>query len=293
MCLGYNTLYDVKPNMKGPKEGESLFAGDLPDARRVWQWIMICDDNMVVSITESIMPSASSVNIGTPALRDNLRNVFRQLSKANDHPKQNSISVVPIRKIMDREKNTSSGAGLLLYYLFDDWMSTFGLLARRDNAYSTKLNGTRRSMMEKADLRHVELLHRLGRQMAVLRRLYMSYQLIVAKVLERHKGRHSPLEKKSASSAADDFASMVDTQSFPSTQQSHTVSGLHRIAHQPSSSSLHSRTLPDTIGTYLSASAMDRFERLGDRISLLVLTEIEESIALKDQLLAMVSPVGC
>lgn len=280
MCLGYNTLYDVKPNMSEPKEGESLFAGDLPDARRVWHWIILCDDNMVVSITESTAPSPSSVRSAAPALRDNIRNVFRQLSKANVHPEQSSISVVPIRMIMDREKSTSSGAGLLLYYLFDDWQSTFALLARRDNAYSTRLNETRQSMMKKADLKHVELLHRLGRQMAVLRRLYLSYQLIVAKVIERHNRRTS--RRGLTSSAIDQAASVGDTQPVLSTQPSHSATGTLNT------SSLQSASPADEIATYLSASAMDRFERLGDRISLLVLTEIEESINLKDQLLAMV-----
>ena len=95
-------------------------------------------------------------------------------------------------------------------------------------------------MMQKADLKHVELFHRLGRQMAILRRVYEGYRLLIAKMLDRRRTNHA----------------LAPTKDSPSE-------------------------------TYLSAAAPDRFERLADRISLYALTEIEESITLKDQLLSL------
>ena len=42
-------------------------------------------------------------------------------------------------------------------------------------------------MLEKADLYHIDKLHRIGRQLAILKKVYESYRLIINRILVRQK----------------------------------------------------------------------------------------------------------
>lgn len=274
ICLGYNTLHNVAPQMSP--------SSDYPAGTRIWNWLILTDDETVILISDrGPPPGSSSPPFDASYTRRNLLNTIHQLSRANERQSINSVSLVPIRALMKEPDILTSAAGLLFFYLFDDWLSTYSLLTMPERRFSEKLNSLRRKMMATADISHVEDLHHLGRQLATLKLLYQSYETLIERVLERHKGN-----------SRNETLAVVDTSQVASNIGTHYTQALNSSA--PGASTLlrlDSSNVATACGTYLNPAATDRFERLNHRIRLYVLTEIDESIRLKDQLLSMVSTV--
>ena len=136
--------------------------------------------------------------------------------------------------------------------------SSYSLLARQEHQYGAELNALRYRMMDQANLSHVEKLHHIGRQLAVLKRLYQSYELIIDRVLEKQKSgdpvAHAYSVPISASSSLNGFE-------------------------------LHSSH--EAMGIFLTSGVRVRFERLRDRIRLYALSEIQECIDMKESLVSM------
>lgn len=77
-------------------------------------------------------------------MRRNYRNIFRQLSRANDASRRsNPIMNIPVRpdpsKAGKIESPPSDAPSLLFHYLFDDWMTTYSLVARKEHQYGVQL----------------------------------------------------------------------------------------------------------------------------------------------------------
>ena len=82
-------------------------------------------------------------------IRRNLLNVFSQLSRASDEQKeQNPIMALPIRGGLISEDygakaspsaSLGDASSLLFYYLFDDWYTTYSLVARKQHQYNAQL----------------------------------------------------------------------------------------------------------------------------------------------------------
>ena len=77
-------------------------------------------------------------------IRQNLLNVFRQLSKANDEKiAENPVMALKIRSGARSEEGrpitNSDAPSLLFYYLFDDWYTSYSLVARRQHQYGKQL----------------------------------------------------------------------------------------------------------------------------------------------------------
>lgn len=77
-------------------------------------------------------------------IRTNLLNVFKQLSKVNEEmTAKNPIMALKIRSRVYSEKGTpisnSDAPSLLFYYLFDDWFTSYSLVARKQHQYGKKL----------------------------------------------------------------------------------------------------------------------------------------------------------
>ena len=76
-------------------------------------------------------------------MRRNLRNIFRQLSRAN--VERNPLMSIPIRPAppnitsIEKETSPSDAPSLLFHYLFDDWMNTHSLVARKEHQYGVQL----------------------------------------------------------------------------------------------------------------------------------------------------------
>src|SRR5690242_10972940 len=123
-------------------------------------------------------------------------------------------------------------------------------------------------MLVKADLTHVDQLHHIGCQLAVLRRVYHSYSLLIERVLERREASIASLKNSRVLSTAESM-----------------LASLHS-SDSPSPNALHPE-LASTLGVSLSSAARVRFERLKDRITLYALSEIQECIDQKDSLVMM------
>ena len=109
----------------------------------------------VISIHEDVYPGLRTLTERQTKLlkivRRNLANVFRELSKAPVAGiGQKPISILRIRgglQTIDQETPEPSSSSvdedapsLLFFYLYDDWNSSYGLVARKEQQYGEELN---------------------------------------------------------------------------------------------------------------------------------------------------------
>lgn len=106
-------------------------------------------------------------------------------------------------------------------------------------------------MFEKPDVRRIKRLHHIGRQLAVLKRIYQSYATIINRILDRQK---------------------LTTSSLPSSDTQNLIDSSSAQA----------------LGVPISSAASVRFERLKDRINLFALSEIEDCLQEKESLVFLV-----
>ncbi|KAB2577506.1 hypothetical protein BFW01_g12113 [Lasiodiplodia theobromae] len=285
VSLGYNSLHSTsgskdpsKPLDNKPIDTER---GDLPEGKRVWSWLVLCEDKTVLNIHEDPYPEKHGFydreELATLySIRRNLLNVFRNLSKCFDISRSAAIAVLPIRRRIgdseeERAHRPSDAPGLLFYNLFDDWYSTYSLVARREHKYAAALDRLRADMMQKAELVHVERLHRIGRQLSVLKRMYQSYEVIIDRVLEKQETTLASLKNSHILSPLDEGnSSMLDDGSYCAS------SNAHRIDEDVS-----------MLGVALSSAARARFKRLKYRTRLYAISEIEECLSQKESLVMM------
>ena len=127
-------------------------------------------------------------------------------------------------------------------------------------------------MLEQAQVGLIDDLHRLGRQLGVLKRIYQSYELILTRLLKRQRRLR---EEKRNSEAA--LSNLVGTMARADRSQ---VESWNSLAYDD----------PAALGgVTLAAAAATRFERLLDRIGLYALSEIDECITEKEALNFLVS----
>jgi hypothetical protein len=120
-------------------------------------------------------------------------------------------------------------------------------------------------MLVKANLTHVDQLHHIGCQLAVLKRVYQSYELIIERVLKKQEATLASLKNSRIVSGADSLASSLPQVGSPQIPEADSL-----------------------LGVSLSSAARVRFERLKDRIKLYALSEIQECIDQKESLVMMV-----
>ena len=116
-------------------------------------------------------------------------------------------------------------------------------------------------MFIKPQVRLIQKLHQYGRELAVLKRMYQSYELIIERILDRQKPLHLGNGDPSSISGS-------------------------RSEGLPSEAEVTSRL--QTFGAPLSSAATVRFERLRDRINLYALSEIQECLDEKESLVFLV-----
>lgn len=272
LYVGFNALFTAPGD-------EQQVDSDKPAGQRIWSSVLLCDDGTVVSVFEQPDPRAANYAAVTKIARRNQLNIFQQLSKLpTQSTAQNALMHVTIRAIHNdhtRSNGSSSysteSASLLLYYLFDDWLTTYALIARREHPYRDKLESLRENMMEKAQVDLIRALHRVGRQLTVLKLIYQSYDIMVNHILQRQRTIRRALRESSTRSQQATDAEWQDSSQFnfiPST-------GLSHDGDQGST-------------VYLATSAIVRFERLQDRIRLYALNQIEQCLEEKEQLVFMV-----
>ncbi len=268
----------------------------MPHGKRIWNWLLLCEDKTVISVSENPFPfnngSFSGEELKTLfTTRRNLVNVFRQLTKVETPLNSAALQQLPIRqRVGNSDEETAhrhtDAPGLLFYYLFEDWGATFNLIARREQGYAAELDRLvsssgysntkspvltstqRREMLLTANLNHVDQLHHIGRQLALLKRVYKSYEFIIERVLKKQEVTLASLKNSRI---------MSDSHSLDSSTH-------HGGAHTSTPMIPESDSL---LGVSLSSAARVRFERLKDRIILYALSEIQECLDQKESLVMM------
>jgi len=152
----------------------------------------------VISIYENPFPAPSAVTIqdqqeALKVLRRNVLNTFSHVSR--EYSTLCDINPIMTLQIREMEGAGSSQAtmkpgespSLLFYYLFDDWITSYSLVAKREHKYGAALEVLRRNMFDRAKVDLMGSLHLIGRRLAVLKRIYQSYDLIITRVLERQR----------------------------------------------------------------------------------------------------------
>ena len=117
-------------------------------------------------------------------------------------------------------------------------------------------------MFTKPQVPLIQKLHQYGRELAVLKRMYKSYALIIDRILDRQKPLYSSSAEQSSESGTNSEAKILEGQTTSKVQ---------------------------TFGAPLSSAAIVRFERLHDRINLYALSEIQECLDEKESLVFLVN----
>lgn len=163
--MGYNSLSQLDPDpidtTLPPHEMQNK-----PQAKRLWTWLIICDDSKsnfalkdacvsmilgtIITINENPFPDYGQPR--TPddeaklyIMRRHLLNVFQQLSKSKDAMREkNPMMALPIRSglkgIKEPDVTATDAPSLLFHYLFDDWYTTYSLVAKQEHQYGKKLS---------------------------------------------------------------------------------------------------------------------------------------------------------
>ncbi|KAI9808671.1 MAG: hypothetical protein M1825_003823 [Sarcosagium campestre] len=292
VCIGYNALHSG-PSFNQENTNRSL--RDVPKGKRIWVWLVLCSDGTVISMYEDTLPALANKTFGEEAIllrtRKNLLNVFKHLSHASmSREDVNPIFVLNIRGAQDLmgeddpdptgQRTAQDAPSLLFYYLFDDWYSTYGLVARQEHQYGAELNILRENITRAPNLEDIDRLYHIGRQLGVLKRMYESYKLIIDRMLEKQKPtyRYASQQTLQGSPLARDWPDPAAIR----LDQDHRFDDTQAGVHAP----LRSGAIEKAPGqrVRLAPAAAERFERLRDRITLLTFTEIQECIESKESL---------
>ena len=138
----------------------------------------------------------------------------------------------------------------------------------------------RGQMLDRPVVDLVNELHWLGQRLAVLKRLYRSYELIMRRLLQRQRMLRD--EARSSQPAPVSYGATFGDMEFVDMRQSSVMSD----------PTFHNTT-DKSVGVQLSSTAVARFERLVDRINLYCLSEIENCLNEKESLTFLVSIFPC
>ncbi|EWC48736.1 hypothetical protein DRE_00041 [Drechslerella stenobrocha 248] len=168
-----------------------------PRMLRLWIWLIKLNDNTIITLHEPFPPfrpdvaTHDKVRNTTSRLRRNMRMILRCLSGAGLPRSQGAFEEYNAEFAMETGalivRQTSlpqQASGLLFYYLFDDWYSTWGLTVDRAHPYNKKLSTMKN---ESPQLYHIDELHDIVRRLSSLKRVYQSYELVLSRLLEENQ----------------------------------------------------------------------------------------------------------
>lgn len=130
-------------------------------------------------------------------------------------------------------------------------------------------------MFAKPDVSLINRMHQYGRELAVLKRMYQSYALIIERILGRQKPVYQNAMRPNAS--GNTLRHLV-----PDSNTTFQLSG------ESPTSDVSVPAEMQTFGAPLSSPATVRFERLLDRINLFAISEIQECLDEKESLVFLV-----
>ena len=274
--IGCNQLYVVP----GMKQQTDL---DKPSGIRIWTSLILCDDGTVISVSEQPRQNVANYASVRQIIRQNSINVFKHLSRLHTASQSDdSLHRVTIRPQLNPSNypnpsmNQSSfvvneASSILFYYLFDDWIRSFRLIAGFEHPYRRTLQRIRKEMFGSPDVNLIHSLHQVGKQLNVLKLMYQSYELIIERILYRQRMFDSSLRRPSTMS-----------------RLASGQSGFGDLTENAGGTDLNFENISDT-NVHLCPAATVRFERLLDRVRLYALTEIENCLKEKEELVFMVS----
>jgi hypothetical protein len=274
--IGCNQLYVVP----GMKQQTDL---DKPSGIRIWTSLILCDDGTVISVSEQPCQNVDNHASVRQIIRQNSINVFKHLSSLHTASQSDdSLHRVTIRPKLNQVNNptpsmnkpsfaVNDASSILLYYLFDDWIRSFRLIAGFEHPYRRTLQRIRNEMFGSPDVNLIHSLHQVGKQLNVLKLMYQSYELIIERILYRQRMFDSSLRRPSTMS-----------------RLASGQSGSGDLTETAGGTDLDFENISDT-NVHLCPAATVRFERLLDRVRLYALTEIENCLKEKEELVFMVS----
>lgn len=99
----------------------------------------------VISIQENPFPHPEKFETidrinSLKVIRRNAMLVFAGLSMQSDGKRLNPLMATQVRNFPDTTSvKSEESASLLFYYLFDDWISSYSLVIKKEHSYSTAL----------------------------------------------------------------------------------------------------------------------------------------------------------
>ncbi|ESZ91647.1 hypothetical protein SBOR_7978 [Sclerotinia borealis F-4128] len=251
MCIGANWMHDVDPPAMREKDNPKIQSLFIDRAQcRLWSWLILCNDNTVIAVHEDTIPIKKTKK-DLISMRGNTLSVLSQLSKSG-HDTADPISMQTVRQVLDlnaaHANNGIEGASNLFYYLFDDWRAVYATVAFFKKSLQELETSIFEEMTRKSnkgpDTRIIPHLHFLSKSIRQMQHLYKGYNNLITRILE-------PKPSSTWDAGTPDGSFIAQT---------------------------------GRSGVKLAASASQRFERLGDRLQLLILSETGEFLAEKDAL---------
>lgn len=106
---------------------------------------MLTASDTVISIQENPFPHPEKFDTidrinSLKVIRRNVMLVFAGLSIQSDGRRMNPLMATQVRNFPDTTSvKSGESASLLFYYLFDDWISSYSLVIKKEHSYSTAL----------------------------------------------------------------------------------------------------------------------------------------------------------
>lgn len=279
VCIGYNSLYGTS---NANEAVVNLQSSPLPHCTRVWTWLILCEDNTVISINEDPFPfSNGQLNVHDQHIlsetRRNLINILRSLSTASSV--QKPMTQLPIRHRVGSTPEESANRqkdmpGLLFYYLFENWHNSYTLITRKESRYGLELQDLRAQMFKTPTLAHIDRLDNIGKELGILKRHFESYNRIIDRVLEPQPASAASVQNMRLQREAE--GSVASGESVGRRSSLDTIRPIPIVMEADKES---------TLGVSLPTPARVRFQRLRDSIDLYALSEVEEYLKQKDSLI--------
>lgn len=91
------------------------------------------------------IPSPEERKAVLTTIRRNIGFIFSGVSRQHAITSENDLATIRIRHLSNSSADESSisqedGSSLLFYYIFDDWVTSYGLVARREHKYAAHLD---------------------------------------------------------------------------------------------------------------------------------------------------------
>ncbi|TVY85132.1 hypothetical protein LSUE1_G000421 [Lachnellula suecica] len=261
ICIGANWMHQETHDSPEVATDKSIIQEGKQ--RRLYSWLILCNDNTVISLQEYPFDFKNGQDL--KATRSNLLSVLSQLSKVK-YDATSPLSLQSVRQALadfNHENPGQEGASNLFYYLFDDWRavySTVDVFGKRLKKLQKEIFGSvTTKSYDMPDIEIIPRLHILGGQIRQMHHVYEGYKNLVERILEPPK------------------PSATGTHGFATPRSMSMSMSVNATPNQLAAA----KEPPVTI----SRSARARFERLGDRLQLLILSQTEEFQSEKDALM--------